>query len=77
MLRLFADLGLRTARHFDGPEVRCTIQLDQDDAYLSAVEERGRAADVASLQPLFRPDAVAVVGAGRRPGSVAGRSFTT
>ncbi|UOB08108.1 GNAT family N-acetyltransferase [Streptomyces sp. HP-A2021] len=70
VLRLFADLGLRTARHFDGPEVRCTIQLDQDDAYLSAVEERGRAADVASLQPLFRPDAVAVVGAGRRPGSV-------
>ncbi|WKX13968.1 bifunctional GNAT family N-acetyltransferase/acetate--CoA ligase family protein [Streptomyces sp. NL15-2K] len=70
VLRLFADLGLRTARHFDGPEVRCTIRLDQDDAYLSAVEERGRAADVASLQPLFRPDAVAVVGAGRRPGSV-------
>ncbi|MFC9129493.1 GNAT family N-acetyltransferase [Streptomyces sp. NPDC057099] len=70
VLRLFADLGLRTARHFDGPEVRCTIRLDQDDAYLSAVEERGRAADVASLQPLLRPDAVAVVGAGRRPGSV-------
>ncbi|MGC0328000.1 acyl-CoA synthetase (NDP forming)/L-amino acid N-acyltransferase YncA [Streptomyces sp. SAI-170] len=70
VLRLFADLGLRTARHFDGPEVRCTIRLDQDDAYLSAVEERGRAADVASLQPLFRPDVVAVIGAGRRPGSV-------
>ncbi|WP_449487990.1 N-acetyltransferase family protein [Streptomyces purpurascens] len=28
VLRLFADLGLRTARHFDGPEVRCTIRLD-------------------------------------------------
>ncbi|MFF7160191.1 GNAT family N-acetyltransferase [Streptomyces sp. NPDC008086] len=70
VLQLFADLGLRTARHFDGPEVRCTVRLDQDDAYLSAVEQRGRAADVASLQPLFRPDAVAVVGAGRRPGAV-------
>ncbi|WP_037675537.1 GNAT family N-acetyltransferase, partial [Streptomyces afghaniensis] len=45
VLRLFADLGLRTARHFDGPEVRCTIQLDQDDAYVSAVEEAGPAAD--------------------------------
>ncbi|MER6126413.1 GNAT family N-acetyltransferase [Streptomyces sp. NPDC001795] len=70
VLRLFADLGLRTARHFEGPEVRCTIALDADDTYLSAVEERGRAADVASLEPLLRPNVVAVVGAGRKPGSV-------
>ncbi|MFF8925902.1 GNAT family N-acetyltransferase [Streptomyces longwoodensis] len=70
ILRLFADLGLRTARRFEGPEVRCTIQLDSDDAYLSAVEARGRSADVASLEPLLRPNAVAVVGAGRKPGSV-------
>ncbi|WP_046729474.1 GNAT family N-acetyltransferase [Streptomyces humi] len=70
VLRLFADLGLRTSRRFEGPEARCTIHLDEDDAYLSAVEARGRAADVASLVPLLRPDAVAVVGAGRKPGSV-------
>ncbi|MFI1358755.1 GNAT family N-acetyltransferase [Streptomyces sp. NPDC020898] len=73
VLRLFADLGLRTARRFEGPEVRCVIELDEpaeDDGYLSAVEARGRAADVASLEPLLRPDAIAVVGAGRRPGSV-------
>ncbi|MGW2515488.1 bifunctional acetate--CoA ligase family protein/GNAT family N-acetyltransferase [Streptomyces sp. NPDC001617] len=70
ILRLFADLGLRTTRRFEGPEVRCTIELDESESYLSAVEERGRAADVASLQPLLRPDAVAVVGAGRKPGSV-------
>ncbi|MDH6431984.1 acyl-CoA synthetase (NDP forming)/GNAT superfamily N-acetyltransferase [Streptomyces sp. SAI-144] len=70
VLRLFADLGLRTARHFEGPEVRCTVALDEDDAYLSAVEARGSSADVASLQPLLRPKAVAVVGAGRKPGSV-------
>jgi len=70
VLRLFADLGLRTARRFEGPEVRCTIELDDSDTYLTAVEERGRAADVASLEPLLRPKAVAVVGAGRKPGSV-------
>ncbi|MFD9043851.1 bifunctional acetate--CoA ligase family protein/GNAT family N-acetyltransferase [Streptomyces bottropensis] len=70
VLRLFADLGLRTARHFEGPEVRCTIELAESEAYLSTVETRGRAADVASLVPLLRPDAIAVVGAGRRPGSV-------
>ncbi|GGL16480.1 bifunctional acetate--CoA ligase family protein/GNAT family N-acetyltransferase [Streptomyces flaveus] len=70
VLRLFADLGLRTARRFEGPEVRCTIALDQSDTYLTAVEERGRAADVVSLKPLLRPEVVAVVGAGRKPGSV-------
>ncbi|MEU0438093.1 GNAT family N-acetyltransferase [Streptomyces sp. NPDC006290] len=70
VLRLFADLGLRTARHFEGPEVRCTIELAEDDTYLTAVETRGRGAGVASLEPLLRPDTVAVIGAGRRPGSV-------
>jgi GNAT superfamily N-acetyltransferase len=66
VLRLFADLGLRVARRFEGPEVRCTVALDEDDAYLSAVEARGRRAGVASLQPVLRPDVVAVVGAGPR-----------
>ena len=70
VLKLFADLGLRTTRRFEGPEVRCAIALDQSDTYLTAVEERGRAADVASLEPLLRPRTVAVVGAGRKPGSV-------
>ncbi|MCT7354203.1 GNAT family N-acetyltransferase [Streptomyces sp. 15-116A] len=70
VLKLFADLGLRTARRFEGPEVRCTISLDPSDVYLTAVEERGRAADVASLMPLLWPEVVAVVGAGRKPGSV-------
>ncbi|MFJ8632397.1 GNAT family N-acetyltransferase [Streptomyces sp. NPDC093568] len=70
VLKLFADLGLRTTRRFEGPEVRCSIALDESDTYLTAVEERGRAADVASLEPLLRPRTVAVVGAGRKPGSV-------
>ncbi|ULR55508.1 GNAT family N-acetyltransferase [Streptomyces deccanensis] len=70
VLRLFSDLGLSMSRRFDGPEVRCAIALTEDDTYLTAVEARGRAADVASLVPLLRPRTVAVVGAGRKPGSV-------
>ncbi|MEU7580122.1 GNAT family N-acetyltransferase [Streptomyces sp. NPDC041068] len=70
VLKVFADLGLRTARRFDGPEVRCVIQLAQDETYLTAVEARGGAADVASLEPLLRPRSIAVVGAGRKAGSV-------
>ncbi|MFD8154912.1 GNAT family N-acetyltransferase [Streptomyces sp. NPDC059720] len=70
MLKVFSDLGLRTDRRFDGPEVHCVIPLDETEDYLRRVELRGQAADVASLVPLLRPRCVAVVGAGRRPGSV-------
>ncbi|MEU0184960.1 GNAT family N-acetyltransferase [Streptomyces sp. NPDC006207] len=70
VLKVFADLGLRTARHFDGPEVHCTIRLDADERYLAACDERGRGADTASMRPLLRPRSVAVVGAGTRPSSV-------
>ncbi|MFE9451785.1 GNAT family N-acetyltransferase [Streptomyces sp. NPDC006739] len=70
VLKVFHDLGLRVTRHFDGPEVHCSVELTEDETYLSAVEARGRVADVISLQPLLRPRTVAVIGAGRRPGSV-------
>ncbi|MCX5205785.1 GNAT family N-acetyltransferase [Streptomyces sp. NBC_00237] len=70
VLEVFADLGLSVARCHDGPELHCVIRLDEDESYLSAVEARGRTADVASLEPLLRPDTVAVIGAGRKPGSV-------
>ncbi|MFD4137803.1 GNAT family N-acetyltransferase [Streptomyces sp. NPDC058572] len=70
MLKVFADLGLQPARHFDGPEVHCTVRLAEDETYLSAVDLRGRTADVASLRPLLRPRSVAVIGPGRHPGSV-------
>ncbi|MGW6058092.1 bifunctional acetate--CoA ligase family protein/GNAT family N-acetyltransferase [Streptomyces sp. NPDC055189] len=70
VLKVFADLGLHTARRFEGPELHCTIRLEEDETYLTAVEARGSTADVASLQPLLRPASIAVVGAGRRAGSV-------
>ncbi|MEY9490932.1 acyl-CoA synthetase (NDP forming)/GNAT superfamily N-acetyltransferase [Streptomyces calvus] len=70
VLKVFHDLGLRATRHFEGPEVRCLVDLTEDETYLSAVDTRGRLADVVSLRPLLRPRSVAVVGAGRRPGSV-------
>ncbi|MFE4959897.1 GNAT family N-acetyltransferase [Streptomyces sp. NPDC056653] len=70
VLRVFHDLGLRVTSHFDGPEVHCTVELTEDNAYLSAVEARGRVADIVSLQPLLRPRGVVVIGAGRKPGSV-------
>ena len=44
--------------------------LGEASAYLDAVAGRDRHADVASLEPLLTPRSVAVVGAGRRPGSI-------
>ncbi|MET9016395.1 GNAT family N-acetyltransferase [Streptomyces olivaceoviridis] len=70
VLKVFHDLGLRVTRHFNGPEVHCTVELTEDETYLSAVEARGRVAGIISLEPLLRPRAVAVIGAGRRSGSV-------
>ncbi|MQY14542.1 hypothetical protein SRB5_47100 [Streptomyces sp. RB5] len=70
VLKVFADLGLHTTRRLEGTEVRCTIALESDETYLSAVDERARTADTASMVPLLRPRSVVVVGAGRNPGSV-------
>ncbi|MFD0418696.1 GNAT family N-acetyltransferase [Streptomyces sp. NPDC127108] len=70
VLKVFADLGLSSTRRFEGTEVRCVVQLAQTDTYLTSVDFRGRTADVASLRPLLRPGSVAVIGVGRRPGSV-------
>ncbi|MFJ8827731.1 GNAT family N-acetyltransferase [Streptomyces sp. NPDC102467] len=70
VLKVFADLGLHTERAFDGPEIHCTIRLAEGEDYLRAVEARGSVADIASLEPLLRPRAVAVIGVGRSPGSV-------
>ncbi|MFF8594568.1 GNAT family N-acetyltransferase [Streptomyces sp. NPDC015220] len=70
VLRVFHDLGLRVTRRYDGPEVHCVVELTEDETYLSAVDTRGRRADVVSMRPLLRPRSVVVIGAGRRPGSV-------
>ncbi|WP_328545742.1 GNAT family N-acetyltransferase [Streptomyces platensis] len=68
--KVFADLGLRVTRQYDGTTVRGIIRLAPDERYLSALDIRGRTADTASLRPLLRPRSIAVIGAGTRPGSV-------
>ncbi|WP_035844205.1 bifunctional acetate--CoA ligase family protein/GNAT family N-acetyltransferase [Kitasatospora azatica] len=69
--RLFTDLGLPVHRRYEQGEIRVVVPLDEDEEhYQEAVDQRGRAADVASLSALLRPRSVAVVGASRRPGSV-------
>jgi acyl-CoA synthetase (NDP forming)/GNAT superfamily N-acetyltransferase len=76
MIRVFSDAGLPvTATRAEGV-VTVTIPLPPDDAgteldaYLDRVARREVNANVASLQPVFAPESVVVIGAGRRHGNV-------
>jgi acyl-CoA synthetase (NDP forming)/GNAT superfamily N-acetyltransferase len=76
MIRVFSDAGLPvTSRRAEGV-VTITIPLPPDDtgteldAYLDRVARRELKANVASLRPVFAPESVVVIGAGRRHGSV-------
>jgi len=75
MQRVFADAGLPVERQFADGVIELTMPLpDHDggelDHYLDAVAGRASRADVASLRHLLLPESVAVIGAGRRRGSV-------
>ncbi|HUN31146.1 MAG TPA: GNAT family N-acetyltransferase [Trebonia sp.] len=76
MLRVFAGAGLPVRRRFIDGVIEVTVPLPREnadtalDAYLSAVAKREGSADAASLQHLFSPASVAVIGAGRRAGTV-------
>jgi len=79
MLRVFSEAGLPVITKRAEGVVSLTFPLPPDDAgaqfgaYLDTVAGRERAANVASLRPVFQPASVAVVGASRREGTV-GRS---
>jgi acyl-CoA synthetase (NDP forming)/GNAT superfamily N-acetyltransferase len=76
MLQVFANAGLRAHRTLEDGVYDLRFPLPAGDGdtdsgtYLDAVAERERSADVASLRHVLTPDSVAVIGAGRRRGSV-------
>jgi acyl-CoA synthetase (NDP forming)/RimJ/RimL family protein N-acetyltransferase len=75
MQRVFTDAGLPVERHFADGVIELMMPLPghdggQLDHYLDAVADRASRADVASLRHLLLPESVAVIGAGRRRGSV-------
>jgi acyl-CoA synthetase (NDP forming)/RimJ/RimL family protein N-acetyltransferase len=75
MQRVFADAGLPVQRQFADGLVELRMPLphhdgQQLDSYLEAVAGRASRAGVASLRHLLQPASVAVIGAGRRRGSI-------
>ena len=83
MLRVFSDAGLPVSTRREDGVVTITIPLPPDDdglqfdAYLDTVAARERAANVASLRPVFQPASVAVIGAAGGRARSAGRHWRT
>ncbi|MCW2576073.1 MAG: Acyl-CoA synthetase forming [Modestobacter sp.] len=70
MMRVLENLGLPVSSTRDGDAVHLEIALHADDRYAAAAEARHRRAAATSLRPVLVPETVAVVGAGRRAGSI-------
>ncbi|WP_326822816.1 bifunctional acetate--CoA ligase family protein/GNAT family N-acetyltransferase [Streptosporangium sp. NBC_01756] len=73
MLQVLDDIGLATARAFDDGSVEIRIDPRPTRGMLERIEARAHQAVSASLRRLFRPESVAVIGAGRAPGGVGHR----
>jgi acyl-CoA synthetase (NDP forming)/GNAT superfamily N-acetyltransferase len=70
MLDVFGSSGLTGDRDQGYGVVHSTLVTRLDEAGLALVDEREARAEAASLEPLFAPRSVAVIGAGRKPGGV-------
>jgi acyl-CoA synthetase (NDP forming)/GNAT superfamily N-acetyltransferase len=69
MIQVMRDLGFAPVTHVERGEMHVEFALELNNRVVSAIGERERRADVASLRPLLEPRSVAVIGAGHRPGS--------
>ncbi|MCZ2860587.1 bifunctional GNAT family N-acetyltransferase/acetate--CoA ligase family protein [Blastococcus sp. VKM Ac-2987] len=70
MVRVLTDLGMPLELRRNGADLSLEVVLEPGDRYRAASEDRYRRATAASLEPVFRPAGIAVVGAGRGEASV-------
>ena len=75
MLRVFADAGFETTRETVLGTAEVHLALAPTDTFRARVDERDHVGVVSSLHPFFLPQAVAVVGASSREGSIGGELF--
>ena len=68
MLQVFADTGYDVERTFESGEIQVRLRIAASDRFLDAVDRRDHTAVDRSLEPFFRPQTVAVIGASARPG---------
>jgi acetyl coenzyme A synthetase (ADP forming)-like protein len=75
MLDLLQNLGFQLTRTTEHGEIEVDVELKEDPNYLALADARRHVAAAASLDAIFHPKSVAVVGASRRPGSIGHEVF--
>ena len=75
MLGVFRDAGFEQSRVFESGISEVRLRLDATESLRTRIDERDHIAVAASLDPFFKPAAVAVVGASSRTGSIGGELF--
>src|SRR5262249_33054216 len=75
MIDLLRNLGFHLSRTFDHGEIEYDVELREDAAYIASADARRHVAAAASLEPVFHPRSIAVVGASRRPGTIGHELF--
>ncbi|HKT78649.1 MAG TPA: GNAT family N-acetyltransferase [Vicinamibacterales bacterium] len=75
MLEVFRDSGFEMRANTEQGEVAVRLDLRHTAHAADAINERNRAATVASLKPLLRPRSVAVIGVSRNPTNLGRRVF--
>ena len=75
MLQVFERVGFEVARELEGGVVEVVFPIAATDSYRTTVDTRDHFGVVASLQPFFAPESVAVLGASPRAGTIGGLVF--
>ena len=75
MLGVFRDAGFQVVRDFADGVVHVTFPIDPTEASQAVQDEREQIAEARSVRRLLAPRSVAVIGAGRRPGTIGHEVF--
>ena len=70
MMDVFRHAGFDVTSHFDNGVIEVSFPLAPSDELDEHIEERERAAVVASIRRILSPTSIAVVGASRTPGTI-------
>jgi acetyl coenzyme A synthetase (ADP forming)-like protein len=75
MLHVFRDAGFAAEKHLADGVVRVSLAIEPSADYVAAALERDQRATVNSIERLLCPRSVAVIGAGRRRGTIGHEIF--
>ncbi len=75
MLGVFRDAGFQVVREFADGVVHVTFPIDPTETSQAMQDEREQISEARSVRRLLAPRSIAVVGAGRRPGTIGHEVF--